>query len=72
MSQELTRNQIERQDFVDSAILTVVNELNPNPEKGEIEWDIELLGRVRDEIEQILVRELKLCTEMEFYPYFTE
>jgi hypothetical protein len=64
----LNKNQIARQDFVDNAIHNLMNELNPNSFE-DIEWNIELIGRVRDEIEQILTRELKVCTEQEFYPY---
>ena len=66
---ELTEQQIERQDFVDNAIYDLINELIPSDK--EMEWDIEVIGEVRDAIQAQLV-ERGLCTEQEFYPYIEE
>jgi hypothetical protein len=68
---ELTQDQIDRQDFVDNNILLMLNEMMPE-KRGEIEHDIELVGKVRDAIQAVLVDDLHLCTEMEFYPYLNE
>ena len=65
----LTEQQIERQDFVDNAIFNLINELIPS--NKEMEWDIELIGEVRDAILTKLV-EKGLCSEQEFYPYIEE
>lgn len=47
---ELTDEQIERQDFVDNAIVNLLNEINPNNEG--LDWNIELIGNVRDCIQK--------------------
>lgn len=66
---ELTSQQIERQDFVDNAIYELINLVVPTNQ--EISWDIEVIGDVRDVIQQKLV-ERGICTEQEFYPYIEE
>jgi len=63
---ELTRRQIERQDFVDNAIYNLINELIPSDKK--MEWDIDAIGEIRDAIQSQLV-ERGMCTEQAFYPY---
>ena len=66
---ELTRQQIERQDFVDNAIFDLMNRLIPSDK--EMEWDIEAIGEVRDVILAEFERK-GICTEREFYPYIEE
>jgi hypothetical protein len=66
---ELTDQQISRQDFVDNAIHDLINELIPSD--NEMEWDIEVIGEVRDVIQAMLVGR-GICTEQEFYPYIEE
>lgn len=63
---ELTDEQIERQDFVDNAIYNLINELIPSD--NEMDWDIEVIGDIRDTIQSHLV-EKGLCLEQDFYPY---
>ncbi len=38
----------------------------------EIRWDIEMIGDVRDVIEDWLVEILKITNEQNFYPYLEE
>lgn len=57
--------QIDRQDFVDGAIYSLVNKLIPSGK--EMDWDIEVIGEVRDVIQSRLI-ERGLCTAEEFYP----
>ena len=66
---ELTKQQIERQDFVDNAIFNLINELIPSDK--EMEWNIEFIGVVRDAIQTRLV-EKGICSKQEFYPYIEE
>ena len=66
---ELTDQQISRQDFVDNAIHDLINELIPSDK--EMEWDIEVIGEVRDVIQAMLVGR-GICTEQEFYTYIEE
>ena len=67
---ELTKKQIDRQDYIDNAIYHLVRDLNPS--SRYIDWNIEMIGDIRDMIEVWLVRELELCSDMEFYPYLQD
>lgn len=63
-SGELNEEQIARQDHVDSAIHALLQDLAGR----DLEWDILLIGTVRDRIgEEFQCR--GIMTEMEFYPY---
>ena len=66
---ELTKQQIERQDFVDNSIFELINELIPSDK--EMDWDIEAIGEIRDSIQSQLVSR-GFCSEQEFYPYIEE
>jgi hypothetical protein len=65
----LSESQIQRQDIVDNAIFRLVQDINPSPQV--IDWDIEMIGNIRDEIEYWLVERLKVCKPEEFY-FFQE
>jgi hypothetical protein len=45
----LSDSQIKRQDNVDNAIYDLLNEVNPSQQK--IEWNIEMIGEIRDLIQ---------------------
>jgi hypothetical protein len=64
--EKLTGDQIKRQDFVDNQIYDLLKRLIPS--KSEIEWDIEMIGDIRDTIEYWLVDQYKIVNEFEFYP----
>ena len=66
----LTQQQVERQDFIDNTIFDLI--LSINPTDKEINWDIEMIGEVRDVLKEWLVDKLNLTTEQEFYPYLEE
>jgi hypothetical protein len=68
--QELTEKQIERQDYVDNAIFGLLQILAPTTQ--ELEWNIEIIGLVRDAIEYCFVERLQLCGRFAFYPYISE
>ena len=63
---ELTEQQIERQDYVDNAIYDLITKVIPSNRK--LEWNIEVIGEIRDTIQSQLV-EKGICSEQEFYPY---
>ncbi len=63
---ELTKKQIERQDFVDNEVFELIQKLLPSSKK--IEWDIEVIGTVRDAIREQIVDKQKLMSESRFYP----
>lgn len=67
---ELTDEQIKRQDFVDNAVYHMIREVNPTGKM--IEWDIEMIGEVRDVIRQWLVERMHITSEQSFYPYLPE
>jgi len=64
--QKFTEDQIKRQDFVDNEIHNLVKRLIPS--RREIEWDIEMIGDIRDTIQHWLVDRYKVVEELEFYP----
>ena len=64
--QNFTEDQIKRQDFVDNEIYDLMKRLNPSAR--EIEWDIEMIGDIRDTIQHWLVDRYKIVDELEFYP----
>jgi DNA polymerase sigma len=66
----LTQQQITQQDFVDNTIFDLI--LSVNPTDKEINWDIEMIGEIRDVLKEWLVDKLNLTTEQEFYPYLEE
>ena len=74
---ELTREQINRQDLVDNAIHQLILDLIPNkginrePFHRQIDWNIEIISEVREVIQKY-VTDKGLCTEAEFYPYLEE
>jgi hypothetical protein len=64
--QNLSEDQIKRQDFVDNQIYDLVKGLIPSTK--EIEWDIEMIADIRDTIQHWLVDQYKIVDEFEFYP----
>ena len=57
----LTDDQIQRQDFVDNKINQLIKDLAP--ESTEIEWDIHLISKIRDSVEDVVINDLKLMSE---------
>ena len=66
---ELTDEQIKRQDYVDNAIFNLINDVIPSDD--ELDWNIEIIGNVRDVIHDELVKR-GICTAQEFYPEIDE
>ena len=64
---ELTRNELERQDFVDNRIFELLRSVNPS--MRSLRWNIEMIGDVRDVIETWLVHRHQCCSSQAFYPY---
>ncbi len=67
---ELTDKQIKRQDFVDNSIYQLIQSVNPIDK--EIEWDIEMIGDIRDVIAEWMIERLKIIDEQNFYPYLED
>ena len=63
---KLTKQQIERQDFVDNQIFELMQKLLQPPK--QVEWDIEAIGAARDTIQEQIVDRQKLMSEAKFYP----
>ena len=64
---KLSESQLKRQDFVDNAIYELLHNINPS--QREIEWNIEMIGGIRDLIRLWFVERLAITDEMTFYPY---
>lgn len=63
---KLSRKQIERQDFVDNKIFELIQSLHPAGKR--LEWDIEMIGDVRDMIERQVARAHNV-SKAQFYPF---
>jgi len=67
--EELTKKQIIRQDFVDNKVFDLIKKLVPASKAKNLQWDIEMIGEVRDIIRIYVVNHKKLMAEQAFYPY---
>ena len=67
---KLTQHQIDQQDMIDNAIYHFIQSINPSDK--EISWDIEMIGDLRDVVQEWIVDRLNLTTEQEFYPSLRE
>jgi hypothetical protein len=61
----VTKQQIERQDFVDNAISELLQTVNPS--NKEVDWNIEIIGNIRD-----IIQSFYNFDEQEFYPFIEE
>jgi hypothetical protein len=64
--ESFSEEQLRRQDYVDNEIYDLVKRLIPAFK--EIEWNIEMIGDIRDTIQHWLVDQYKIVDELEFYP----
>ncbi len=62
----LTDEELARQDYVDNQVFALIESLNPS--SVQIQWNIEMIGNVRDVVMHHLVDVLQVCTATEFYP----
>lgn len=65
---ELSLREIEQQDIVDDACYQLITEFCPNG-LLDVEWNIEHIAKIRDALQEVIVDDMKLMTEQEFYPY---
>jgi hypothetical protein len=61
-----TEQETDRQDRVDNAISSAIEEITPI---GYWQWDMELIAEVREVIMEYVVNQKKWMTEQQFYPY---
>ena len=62
---ELTRQEMERLDFVHNTIHQMICDLAGQ----EIEWDAGTIGEISDLVEELVCGRLGLMTDLEFAPY---
>ncbi|MHC4460431.1 MAG: hypothetical protein ACYS30_03265 [Planctomycetota bacterium] len=65
MTDEMTSEQLRRQDLVDNAVFCLTQ--NTNPTNKPITWNIEMIGNIRDTLVHELEKKLGI-TEFEIYP----
>lgn len=65
---DFTEQETDRQDRVDNAIFKMLKEITPI---GYAQWDMEIIGEIRDVIVEYVVTKKKWMTEQQFYPYRT-
>lgn len=66
---KLTKEQIERQDFVDNATFNFINSIIPN--ENQIQWNIDSIAQVREKVWDV-IKFRNICSEQEFYPFIEE
>ena len=62
--------KINQHDLVDSEIWDLI--VNLYPERDDIKYNGNIVNKVRSVLSEYYVKELKVCTEEEFYPYILE
>lgn len=62
----LTKQELERQDFVDNEIFQLIQKLLSK--NKQLEWNIEVIGAVRDAIQNQVVKQ-GIINKIRFYPY---
>lgn len=67
---ELTNEQLSRQDYVDGEIFRLIQTVNPT--KESIDWNIEMIGEIRDTVQDWIVGRLRLSSEQAFYPFIED
>jgi hypothetical protein len=67
---ELSDDQIARQDAVDNLIFELIQSINTST--IETPWDIEMIGDIRNCVKEWIVNRYELCDEQSFYPYIKE
>lgn len=67
---ELTSAELKRQDYVDNEIFRLIIAIAPAG--ASMNWDIEMIGAIRDELRKWIVDRLNICSEKIFYPYVPE
>ncbi len=65
MTDEMTSEQLRRQDLVDNAVFCLIQHTNPT--NKPITWNIEMIGNIRDTLVHELEKKLGI-TEFEIYP----
>jgi len=63
----LTKQELERQDFVDNEIFQLIQKLLPK--NKQLEWDIEVIGAARDTIRTEFIKKTEVMDEKSFCPY---
>jgi hypothetical protein len=66
MPEELTKEQLARQDQVDNACYAFLLELAKG---SDLPWDMEDISEVREAVQNVLVERRHIMSEMEFYPF---
>lgn len=62
--ERLEQEIIERQDFVNSKIFELLCDVSG----VDLDWDIELIGKIRDVLAEVIVDDLKIMDDQTFYP----
>jgi hypothetical protein len=65
---ELTNYELEQQDLIDNACYELITQFCPNGLK-DVEWNIQHISKIREALQEVIVDDMKLMTEQEFYPY---
>ncbi len=65
---DLTRTELSRQDLVDNAIHRMLCKIS----ERELPWDQHLIAKVREAAYEVVVVDLTIMNEYQFYPWVKE
>lgn len=70
---ELTKEQLRRQDYVDNVIYRSLVDLLKDITNDDIKWDIDLIGEIRDKYYDTISFYTRYynISEDDFYPYMS-
>jgi len=66
IGRKYAQKDLDRQNFVDFAIMDLICKLNPTKEK--IYFNKQIIVKVREAITEVFTKDLNICTERGFYP----
>lgn len=67
---DLTDEQIARQDYIENEVYELIQRLNPTTKP--VKRDMQMISDILDTVEHWFVNRLYLCSARNFYPYIDE
>jgi hypothetical protein len=69
---DLTKRQIERQDFVDNSIFELLEKLNPDTSNNKLCWNIDIISKIREIVRLYFENNCNDFSEQDYYPFIKE
>ena len=63
---EFSKEELAQQDLIDNSIMELINKVNPSP--VNIDYDGQIVAKIRNALIEVITKDLDLCTETRLYP----